>query len=173
VSQWKSQLPSAAPASFGRKVLAWSLSHSLDTAFCLQALREVIAENGRLDIMNTDQGCQFTSIAFTEFLHDRSIRISMDRRGRALDNVFIKRLRRRVKYEEIYRREYRRPAPTEGLLGRVFSSSTTTGTRTARWASSIRRPLTPLPSLPTSPKHESACPPLPSGAPAPTSCLTH
>jgi len=91
---------------YSRKVLAWSLSNSLDTAFCLDALREAIKHHGAPDIMNTDQGCQFTSQAFVEFLTEHAIRISMDGRGRALDNVFIERLWRTVKYEEIYRREY-------------------------------------------------------------------
>jgi putative transposase len=89
-----------------RKVLAWSLSNSLDSAFCLQALREAIEQHGVPEIMNTDQGCQFTGEAFIELLKQHGIRISMDGRGRALDNVFIERLWRTVKYEEIYRREY-------------------------------------------------------------------
>ena len=88
-----------------RKVLAWSLSNSLETAFCLEALRAAIETHGVPGIMNTDQGCQFTSEAFTDELKAHGIRISMDGRGRALDNVFIERLWRTVKYEEIYRRE--------------------------------------------------------------------
>jgi putative transposase len=91
---------------YSRKVLAWSLSNSLDTAFCLDALREAIKHHGVPEIMNTDQGSQFTSQSFIEFLTGHAIRISMDGRGRALDNVFIERLWRTVKYEEIYRREY-------------------------------------------------------------------
>jgi putative transposase len=89
-----------------RKVLAWGLSNSLDTAFCLDALREAIKQHGVPEIMNTDQGSQFTSQSFIEFLTGHAIQISMDGRGRALDNVFIERLWRTVKYEEIYRREY-------------------------------------------------------------------
>ena len=93
-----------------RKVIAWSLSNSLDSAFCstfcLQALREAIEQHGVPEIMNTDQGCQFTGEAFIELLKQHGIRISMDGRGRALDNVFIERLWRTVKYEEIYPREY-------------------------------------------------------------------
>ena len=103
-----------------RKVLAWGLSNSLDTAFCLQALREAIAEHGLPEIMNTDQGSQFTSIAFTEFLQDHSIRISMDGRGRALDNVMVERLWRTVKYEEIYRREYDNLRHLRACLGEYF-----------------------------------------------------
>jgi putative transposase len=89
-----------------RKVLSWRLSNSMDASFCLEALREALATHGRPEIMNTDQGSQFTSEAFLELLTDHGIRISMDGRGRALDNVFIERLWRTVKYEEIYRREY-------------------------------------------------------------------
>lgn len=89
-----------------RKVLAWSLSNSLDPAFCLEALRTAIQTHGLPEIMNTDQGSQFTSKDFIKVLRDHDIRISMDGRGRALDNVFIERLWRTVKYEEIYRREY-------------------------------------------------------------------
>lgn len=89
-----------------RKVLSWRLSNSMDASFCLEALREALASHGTPEIMNTDQGSQFTSDAFLELLTDHGIRISMDGRGRALDNVFIERLWRTVKYEEIYRREY-------------------------------------------------------------------
>jgi putative transposase len=89
-----------------RKVLAWRLSNSMDASFCREALHEALATHGTPEIMNTDQGSQFTSDAFLEILTDNGIRISMDGRGRALDNVFIERLWRTVKYEEIYRREY-------------------------------------------------------------------
>jgi putative transposase len=81
-----------------RKVLSWRLSNSMDASFCLEALREALATHGRPEIMNTDQGSQFTSEAFLELLTDHGIRISMDGRGRALDNVFIERLWRTVKY---------------------------------------------------------------------------
>lgn len=92
---------------FSRKVLAWELSNSLDTAFCTEALQRAFRTHGTPEVFNTDQGCQFTSQEWTELLKERGIRISMDGRGRALDNVFVERLWRSVKYEEVYRREYR------------------------------------------------------------------
>ena len=82
-----------------RKVLAWRLSNTMDTEFCVAALEEAIARYGRPDIFNTDQGSQFTSFAFTTTLKDAGIRISMDGRGRWMDNVFIERLWRSLKYE--------------------------------------------------------------------------
>jgi putative transposase len=88
-----------------RYVLAWEVSNTLDTAFCLQALEQALAQ-GRPGIFNTDQGSQFTSEAFTGRLCAADIRISMDGRGRALDNVFVERLWRSVKYEEVYLKSY-------------------------------------------------------------------
>jgi putative transposase len=87
---------------FSRKVLAWRLSNTMDAAFCTAALEEALARFGKPDIFNTDQGSQFTSLAFTKVLNDAGIRISMDGRGRWMDNVFIERLWRSVKYECIY-----------------------------------------------------------------------
>jgi putative transposase len=85
-----------------RKVLAWRLSNTMDAGFCVAALEEVLARFGRPDIFNTDQGSQFTSFAFTAVLRDAEIRISMDGRGRWMDNVFIERLWRSLKYECVY-----------------------------------------------------------------------
>lgn len=90
---------------FSRYVLSWRLSNTLETDFCVEALREALGF-GTPDIFNTDQGCQFTSQDFTKILAERDIRISMDGRGRALDNVFVERLWRSVKYEDIYLKEY-------------------------------------------------------------------
>lgn len=87
---------------FSRKVLAWRLSNTMDVEFCIEALEEAMTKHGRPDIFNTDQGSQFTSPRFTEVLRDASIRLSMDGRGRWLDNVFIERLWRSLKYECIY-----------------------------------------------------------------------
>lgn len=93
---------------FSRKVLAWEMSNTLDTSFCLKALYRAIGENGPpTKAFNTDQGCQFTSQPWTDALKDNGITISMDGRGRALDNAFVERLWRSYKYEEVYRREYR------------------------------------------------------------------
>ena len=89
-----------------RKVLSWRLSNTLDTEFCVEALREALHHYGTPEIFNTDQGCQFTSEAFTQVLKDAGIRISMDGKGRWVDNVFIERLWRSFKYEEVYLNAY-------------------------------------------------------------------
>ena len=85
-----------------RKVLSFRVSNTLDAGFCVEALREALARYGRPEIFNTDQGSQFTSEVFTGALKDAGVRISMDGRGRFLDNIFIERLWRSVKYECIY-----------------------------------------------------------------------
>jgi putative transposase len=90
---------------FSRYVLSWELSNTLDGAFCLTAVQSALRQ-GQPQIFNTDQGSQFTARAFTETLETAGIRISMDGRGRALDNVFVERLWRSVKYEDIYLKEY-------------------------------------------------------------------
>jgi putative transposase len=90
---------------YSRYVLAWDISNTLDASFCVQALGEALRIQ-RPDIFNTDQGAQFTSIEFTRILADHQVAISMDGRGRALDNVFIERLWRTVKYENIYLKDY-------------------------------------------------------------------
>jgi putative transposase len=90
---------------FSRYVLAWELSNSLETAFCLEALDRAL-EGAQPDIFNSDQGTQFTSEGFTGRLLRAGVRISMDGRGRVTDNIFIERLWRSVKYEEIYVRDY-------------------------------------------------------------------
>src|SRR3546814_15214957 len=84
---------------WSRKVLAWRLSNTLDTGFCIEALDEAIESYGRPEILNTDQGSQFTSWAWTQRLKEAGVRISMDGRGRFLDNIFIERLWRSLKYE--------------------------------------------------------------------------
>lgn len=101
---------------FSRYVVAWDLSNSLDTFFCLQTLREAL-QQGNPDIFNTDQGTQFTAAAFTSVLLQEGIRISMDGRGRAFDNIFVERLWRTVKYEDIYLKNYETvPALRTGLI---------------------------------------------------------
>ena len=85
-----------------RRVLSWRLSNTMDVTLCTEALQEALARHGRLEIFNTDQGSQFTSLAFTQMLADAGIRISMDGRGRWMDNVFIERLWRSMKYECVY-----------------------------------------------------------------------
>ncbi len=87
---------------FSRHVITWRLSNTMDSSFCVDALRDALATGRCPEIFNTDQGSQFTSKAFLKLLKDREIAISMDGRGRALDNVFIERLWRSVKYECVY-----------------------------------------------------------------------
>jgi putative transposase len=100
---------------FSRFVLAWQLSNTLDGAFCLAALR-LARQHGRPDIFNTDQGVQFTAHDFTGELETADIRVSMDGRGRAFDNIFVERLWRSVKYEDIYLKAYQTvPALLAGL----------------------------------------------------------
>jgi len=91
---------------YSRKVLAWRLSNTMDVHFCLEALEEAIARYGTPEIFNSDQGAQFTSDAFTGTLKQHGIQISMDGKGRCMDNIFIERLWRSLKYEEIYLKAY-------------------------------------------------------------------
>ena len=88
------------------KILSWRLSSTLDPSFCTNALEEAISRYGTPQIFNTDQGSQFTSDAFTGILATHNIRISMDGRGRWMDNMFIERLWKSVKYEEVYLKAY-------------------------------------------------------------------
>ena len=88
-----------------RHVLAWRLSNTMDASFCVEALKEVLDRYGSPDIFNTDQGSQFTSFDFTGVLKDAEVTISMDGRGRCMDNIFIERLWRSLKYEAIYLHE--------------------------------------------------------------------
>ena len=90
---------------YSRFVLAWEISNSLDTSFCLSALKQAL-ELSKPEIFNTDQGRQFTSKEFTSTLEKENIRISMDGRGRVFDNIFVERLWRSVKYEEVYLQQY-------------------------------------------------------------------
>lgn len=89
-----------------RRVLAWRLSNTLDTSFCTEALEEAIRTYGTPEIFNSDQGSQFTSEIFTGILNNHGINISMDGRGRWIDNVFVERLWRSVKYEDVYLKAY-------------------------------------------------------------------
>src|SRR5690606_9482541 len=104
---------------FSRFVLSWRLSNTLEGAFCCEALDEALSIS-RPEIFNSDQGSQFTSVKFTSRLEQCGIAISMDGRGRALDNVFIERLWRSVKYEEVYLREYADGWEAEESLSRYF-----------------------------------------------------
>ena len=105
---------------YSRKVLAWRVSNSLDSDFCVEALEEALRGYGAPEIFNTDQGAQFTSYAFTDVLKDAGIAISMDGKGRWVDNVFIERLWRSVKYEEVYLHAYESVAEAREGLRRYF-----------------------------------------------------
>jgi len=102
-----------------RYVLAWRLSNTLTGTFCLEALDEALG-CGKPEIFNSDQGSQFTAAAFTGRLESAGVAISMDGRGRALDNVFVERLWRSVKYEEVYLKDYRDGWEAEASLARYF-----------------------------------------------------
>ncbi|TWT34790.1 IS3 family transposase [Blastopirellula retiformator] len=104
---------------FSRYVLSWRLSNSMDVEFCVAALDEAL-DQGTPEIFNTDQGAQFTSRQYTDRLKSSAIEISMDGRGRALDNVFIERLWRSVKYEDIYLKHYESGADCQKGLTRYF-----------------------------------------------------
>lgn len=105
---------------FSRYVLSWRLSNSLDSTFCVSALREALDGHGVPEIFNTDQGSQFTSDLFLEPLEERSIKISMDSKGRALDNIFIERLWRSLKYEEVYLHDYETVREAAKSIGKYF-----------------------------------------------------
>lgn len=104
---------------FSRYVLSWELSVSLDTTFCMSALEKALLKE-KPEIFNSDQGSQFTSQEFTERLCKEGIKISMDGRGRALDNIFVERLWRSVKYEEVYLKDYQSVKEAVTGLGRYF-----------------------------------------------------
>jgi len=104
-----------------RRVLSWRVSNTLDTDFCIEALEEALQRFGPPDIFNTDQGSQFTSEAFTGVLKDHGIAISMDGKGRWMDNVFVERLWRSVKYEDVYLRAYETPTELRTGLARYFT----------------------------------------------------
>jgi len=105
---------------YSRKVLSWRLSNTLDADFCVDALEEALSRHGQPEIFNTDQGSQFTSEAFTPVLQGRGIRISMDGKGRWVDNVFVERLWRSLKYEEVYLRAYESVANATGCIDRYL-----------------------------------------------------
>jgi putative transposase len=105
---------------FARRVLAWRISISMEVEFCLEAVEEALARYGRPDIFNTDQGSQFTSGEFTGLLRNSGIAISMDGKGSWRDNVFVERLWRSVKYEEVYLRAYDNVGEARASIRRYF-----------------------------------------------------
>ncbi|HEY6642473.1 MAG TPA: IS3 family transposase [Povalibacter sp.] len=116
---------------YTRKVLSWRLSNTLTTDFCVEALEEALATYGTPEIFNTDQGCQFTSLEFTSVLKQHGIRISMDGKGRWRDNVFVERLWKSVKYEEVYLRAYDSVSAARSGLARYFQFYNTRRPHTA------------------------------------------
>ena len=105
---------------FSRRVLAWRVSITMEVEFCLEAVEEALAKHGRPEIFNTDQGSQFTGSDFTGLLLDNAIAISMDGKGAWRDNVFVERLWRSVKYEEVYLRAYDSVAEARASIGRYL-----------------------------------------------------
>ena len=91
---------------YSRQILSWKVSNTLDTSFCIEALEEALSKYGIPEIFNTDQGSQFTSLAFSEKLTENGIKISMDGKGRCIDNIFIERFWKSMKYEEVYLKAY-------------------------------------------------------------------
>jgi len=104
-----------------RRVLSWRVSITMEADFCIEAVEEALARHGKPEIFNTDQGSQFTSAAFTGLLNDNAVQISMDGRGAWRDNVFVERLWRSVKYEEVYLRAYESVAEARASLGRYLT----------------------------------------------------
>jgi putative transposase len=105
---------------YSRRVLAWRISNTLDTEACVEALEEALGRYGPPEIFNTDQGAQYTSEAFTTVLQAHGVTISMDGKGRWVDNVFVERLWRSVKYEEVYLRAYETPTALRAGLTDYF-----------------------------------------------------
>ena len=116
-----------------RRVMAWRLSNTLTVDFCVAALEEALGRHGTPEIFNTDEARQFTSHAFIEVLEQAKVRISMDGRGRWVDNVFIERLGRSVKYEEVYLHAWETGAEAKAALGRYFAFYKGTRPLCKRW----------------------------------------
>ena len=105
---------------FSRRVLSWRLSITMEASFCIETLQEALARHGKPEIFNTDQGSQFTCPAFTDVLVANDVKISMDGKGAWRDNVFVERLWRSVKYEEVYLHAYDTVSQARASLGRYF-----------------------------------------------------
>lgn len=144
-----------------RHVLAWRLSNTMDARFCVEALQEAMGKYGRPEIFNTDQGSQFTSFEFTGVLKDAGVAISMDGRGRCLDNIFIERLWRSMKYEAVYLHEMTDGFAAERVIGEWIAFYNTArphsalGGATPAEAYAAKRPgdmMDKASALPTSPQ---------------------
>jgi putative transposase len=106
---------------YSRKVLSWRISNSMDASFCVDCLEDALRNHGKPEVFNSDQGSQFTSTAFTDVLKREGVAISMDGRGRALDNIFVERLWRNVKYEDVYLKGYANMAELMVGLAQYFA----------------------------------------------------
>jgi putative transposase len=106
---------------YSRKVLTWRISNSMDASFCVDCLEDALREYGKPEVFNSDQGSQFTSHAFTDVLKREGVAISMDGRGRALDNIFVERLWRSVKHEDVYLKGYASMAELTVGLAQYFA----------------------------------------------------
>jgi len=124
---------------FSRKVLAWRLAITLSADFCVEALEEALARHGKPEVFNTDQGSQFTSTDFTKVLKDAQIAISMDGKGAWRDNVFVERLWRTVKYEEVYLRAYAGVTQARASIGRYLSFYNPVSSHPSVYAVEVKR----------------------------------
>lgn len=106
---------------YSRRVLSWRLSNTLESSFCIEALEEALTRFGKPEIFNTDQGSQFTADAFTKVLRSAGVAISMDGRGRFIDNVFVERVWRSLKYEEVFLHAYEDLDDARAGIGRYFN----------------------------------------------------
>jgi putative transposase len=106
---------------FSRRVLSWRVSNTMEAAFCVETLQDALAKHGKPEISNTDQGSQFTGAAFTSVLTDNGIAISMDGKGAWRDNVFVERLWRSIKYEEVYLKAYDSVGEARASIGRYLN----------------------------------------------------
>jgi putative transposase len=137
---------------YSRRVLSWRLSNSMDTSFCVEALEEALDRFGKPEIFNSDQGSQFTAQAFVDVLRAASVLISMDGKGRCIDNVFVERLWRSLKYEDVYLNVYDDVVEARGGIGRYFTffndvrphQSLGYGTPAAIYRASLREPARAL-----------------------------
>ena len=106
---------------FSSRVLSWRVSNSLDASFCIEALQEAMTNYGKLEIMNTDQGSQFTGLEWTDALKDAEVKISMDGRGRWIDNRMVERLWRSLKYECVYLHAFETGSDAKPQIGNWIS----------------------------------------------------
>ncbi len=111
---------------YSRKILSWKVSNTMDTTFCLEALEEALRRSGKPEIFNTDQGCQFTSEKFISMLQEKNIQVSMDSKGRALDNAYMERVWRSLKYENIYLNDYQSISELRQGVNRYFMAYNST-----------------------------------------------